>query len=89
MSDRLILPEPIPKCAANRAETGSAYCVSAYCDRCAVLREIHGVPPVIPNAWMIPDLVIVPPMPHDHYFKYDQERGTWYCIAENCEAEHD
>jgi len=28
------------------------YCISAYCDRCAGLRALDGVSPVLPNEWM-------------------------------------
>lgn len=44
--------QAIPLCASNRTETGSPYCVSAYCPRCARQREIDDVPAVVPNGWM-------------------------------------
>jgi hypothetical protein len=28
------------------------YCCSAYCDRCAGLRALDGVEPLLPNGWM-------------------------------------
>jgi hypothetical protein len=47
----------IPKCAQWRTEnpekgSPAPYCCSAYCDRCAGLRALDGVPPLTPNEWM-------------------------------------
>jgi hypothetical protein len=72
----------IPLCGTNRAETGSPYCVSAYCPRCARQRELDDVPPVVPNAWLTPV-----PGAHEHYFRYDPNRAAWYCVAEDCGEE--
>lgn len=51
--------QAIPRCAQNRLDNAdptdgqpAAYCVSAYCVRCAGYRSIDGVPPELPNAWM-------------------------------------
>jgi hypothetical protein len=39
----------IPKCASWRRENNQPYCPSAYCARCAGLRYLDGVDPVVPN----------------------------------------
>lgn len=83
-------PKPIPKCAENRAETGSAYCVSIHCEFCAARRAFDGVSPLLdplaPRVLTREPLFSVPAPDHQHYFKYHQDHGVWYCIAEECEA---
>lgn len=36
----------------SKADRAAPYCCSAYCDRCAGLRALDGVNPLLPNDWM-------------------------------------
>jgi hypothetical protein len=54
---RLLEDAAIPKCAQWRSEnpengSPAPYCCSSYCDRCAGLRALNGVEPLLPNEWM-------------------------------------